>query len=213
MKIAIIGATGGTGMSFIEQATAQGHEVTALARTPAKLKAQADRIHVVQADARDTSSLQKALSQSFDAVVCIVGANGLLEARKVTDLYSATAQNLLTAMESCGLHRLISVSSSGVEPQANDHWFYVHVLKRFFLQPMYEDMLRMEALIKASAMNYTLVRPPYLTSGDTTGNYRISTEGNFTDDRSLRRSDLAHFLLKAVQAPEAYIRKTVALSE
>jgi nucleoside-diphosphate-sugar epimerase len=39
MKIAIIGATGGTGISFIEQATARGHEITALARTPAKLNA------------------------------------------------------------------------------------------------------------------------------------------------------------------------------
>lgn len=213
MNIALIGATGGTGRAFIDQALAAGHSVTALARTPAKLQALADKIKIVPADARDPESLKKALAGSFDAVVCIVGASGLMEARKVTDLYSITATNLGQAMSAVGLTRLILVSSSGVEPQENDNWFYVHILKRFFLQPMYDDMLRMEADVKAGTLDYTIVRPPYLTPGAAKGHYRVSTTGNFKDDKTLTRADLAHFLLRAATDPTPFSRLTVALSE
>lgn len=213
MNIALIGATGGTGRAFIDQALIAGHKVTALVRNPAKLQAVSDKIQIVQADARNPESLEAALSGQFDAVVCIVGASGLMEARKVTDLYSTASRNLCQVMSSLGLSRLIVVSSSGVESQENDHWFYVHVLKRFFLNPMYADMLRMEALVKESALNYTIVRPPYLTSGKAKGQYRVSTNGNFKDDRTLTRADLAHFLLRASSDPTSFRRLTVALSE
>ena len=36
MKLLIIGATGPTGRELVKQAVAQGHEVTALVRNPAK---------------------------------------------------------------------------------------------------------------------------------------------------------------------------------
>lgn len=213
MKIAIIGATGESGRHFIDLATAGGHAVTALARTPAKLDPVADKVTVVRADGRDLASLHNALKPGFDAVVSIVGAASLMEARKVTDLYSVSTKNLIAAVEESGCRRLIVVSSSGVEPQAADNWFYVHVLKRFFLNPMYEDMVRMEALLAACRLDYTIVRPPYLTKGPATGKYRVSVGKNFTDDKSLRRGDLAHYLLSACERPETVIRKTVALSE
>ncbi|MEO0559377.1 MAG: NAD(P)H-binding protein [Bacteroidota bacterium] len=213
MHIALIGATGGSGRHLIDLALDKGHRVTALARTPAKLQDVASRIEVRQADGRDRDSLYDALDGPIDAVVTIVGASGLLEARKVTDLYSVSADNLIDAMTARGLDRLIAVSSSGVEPQENDGWFYVNILKRFFLNPMYEDMQRMESLIQASSLNYTIVRPPYLTKGPPTGRYRIRKGGNLPDDASLRRGDLAHFLRRAVEEPEEFSQTIAAISE
>ena len=213
MHIALIGATGGSGRHLIDLALQNGHRVTALARTPSKLDNVASQIGVRRADGRDRDSLFDALDGDIDAVVTIVGASGLLEARKVTDLYSVSARNLIRAMQARGLDRLIAVSSSGVEPQANDGWFYVNVLKRFFLNPMYEDMQRMESLIEESPLNYTIVRPPYLTKGEATGQYRIRKGGNLADDGSLRRGDLAHFLRETAENPTEYARMVVAVSE
>jgi putative NADH-flavin reductase len=213
MKIAIIGATGGSGRHFLELATGADHEVTALARTVSKLADWEGHIALVEADGRDLQSLKNALDPDTDVVVNIVGASNLLQARKITDLYSVTAANLIAAMEHHGIKRLVSVSSSGVEPQENDNWFYVNILKRFFLQPMYDDMLRMEALHEQSSLDYTLVRPPYLTKGPPTGEYRTSLNANFTDDETLRRGDLAHFLLRACEDAAAFSRSMVALSE
>jgi len=213
IHVAIIGATGDTGRHLLQQATERGHRVTALARTVSKLDDWKGKIDIRQADGRNIESLVAALAGRFDCVVSIVGASGLLEARKVEDLYSLTTRNLLHAMRSNGLGRIVVVSSSGVEPQANDNWFYVNILKRFFLANMYADMLRMEQLLENSDIDYTIARPPYLTKGNPTGLYRISKGRNFTDDRSLRRGDLAHFLLDAVENPDGYHRMKVALSE
>lgn len=213
MTIVIIGATGGTGRHFLELATQAGHDVTALARTVEKLSDWRDRVQIAQADGRDVDSLKAALTPDAEVVVNIVGASNLSQARKVTDLYSVTASNLIEAMSHHGIKRLISVSSSGVEPQENDNWFYVHILKRFFLQPMYDDMLRMESLLRGSGLDYTIVRPPYLTKGPPTGKYRTSLNANFTDDKTLRRGDLAHFLLRACEDNATWARSMVALSE
>lgn len=213
MKIIIIGATGATGRHFLQLAHEAGHEVTALARSPEKLDDWKSKVEILQADGRNQESLSNALKSGCDCLISIVGASGLLEARRVSDLYSVTTANLLQAMQSNELGRLIVVSSSGVEPQENDNWFYVNILKRFFLQNMYDDMLRMEALLEKSNVNYTIVRPPYLTKGQPTGKYRVSKNQNFVDDESLRRGDLAHFLLRAAEHPEEFSRKKVALSE
>ena len=48
MKLAIFGATGGTGRALVEQALAAGHEVTALVRDPARVTVQNPRVHLVQ---------------------------------------------------------------------------------------------------------------------------------------------------------------------
>ena len=213
MKIAIIGATGGTGRHFLQLASERGHDVTALARTPSKLDAGPPSVKVRRADARDATSLADALDADLDAVVSIVGASGLLEARKVTDLYSVSASNLIEALSRKRLKRLVVVSSAGVESQPNDGWFYNNILKRFFLGPMYADMVRMEALVRASNHDWTVVRPPYLTSGEPTGRYRVSKDANFVDDRSLRRGDLADFLVRTVEEPDAWVRSVVRLSE
>lgn len=214
MKIAVIGATGDTGRHLLKLAVEDGHDVTALARTPSKL-AGIDKIQVFQADGTDPASLGAAMQRlpALDALVSIIGASTIREARKVTDLYSVSTRNLIAACTHASMPRLVVVSSAGVVPQPNDAWFYVHVLKRFFLQPMYDDMTRMEALLADSDLSWTIVRPPYLTKGPPTGNYRVSIGRNFDDDRSLRRGDLAHFLLRAVVEPEPYRRQRVALSE
>ncbi len=211
MNIAIIGATGDTGRHFLKLATGAGHQVRALARHPDKLETWRDRIEICQADGRDVASLRQALDPSVDVVVDVIGASSLMQARKVRDLYSTTAANLVEAMQG-QVARIVAVTSSGVVPQPNDSWFYRRVLKRMFLARMYEDMVRMEYVLRASGLDYIVARPPYLTKGAPTGTYRIAVDDLFDDDDSLRRGDLAHFLLRACES-EDWHRVHVALSE
>lgn len=212
MNIAIIGATSGTGTAFVDQALNKGHRIRALARRPDSLGAYGSRIEVRPADVRDPESLAAALSEDIEVLVACFGASGLLEARKVRDLYSQGTSHVLSACKRRGIRRIVSVSSSGVEPQPNDAWFFRAVLKPLFLERMYQDMRRMEALLRRSDLGFTLVRPPYLTNGPLTGRYRVQRDRGFDDDKSLSRADLAHFLLRACEEP-GWERATVTISD
>ena len=46
MKVAVIGATGPTGMCVVQQALDAGHEVVALVRSPEKMTIQHDNLQV-----------------------------------------------------------------------------------------------------------------------------------------------------------------------
>ncbi len=50
MKLAIPGATGGTGQELTKQALALGHTVRVLVRSPEKVQTQHERLGVVKAD-------------------------------------------------------------------------------------------------------------------------------------------------------------------
>ena len=51
MRIAILGATGGTGRAVTELALAEGHEVTVLVRDPSRLALIHDHLTVIEGDA------------------------------------------------------------------------------------------------------------------------------------------------------------------
>lgn len=200
MKVALFGATGGTGLAFLEQAAEQGVEVVAFARNPQPLQEKFPQLKVVRASIDDMGILLAEV-KGFDAIVSVVGVNGLWAARKVNGLYEKTARNLLQVAQSNGIQRLVVVTSGGVIEAPGEPWFFRYLLKPFFLKAMYEDMLVMEALVQNSALNYTIVRPPFLTSGPLTGKYRVILDQWFDDDKDLSRQDLAHFLLRTLSDP------------
>jgi putative NADH-flavin reductase len=72
MKLLIFGATGGTGRQLVEQALAQGHEVTAFVRNPAKLTTQHEKLKVVKGDVMDCHSVGAAVAGQ-DAVFSALG--------------------------------------------------------------------------------------------------------------------------------------------
>lgn len=72
MKLLIFGATGGTGRQLVEQALAQGHEVTAFVRKPAKMTAKHERLNVVKGNVMDCHSVGAAVAGQ-DAVFSALG--------------------------------------------------------------------------------------------------------------------------------------------
>ncbi len=71
MRIAVFGATGGTGRAFIKEALGADHIVTAFARDPGKLPA-AEGLTVVQGDVMNASDVAPVLV-GHDAVVVSLG--------------------------------------------------------------------------------------------------------------------------------------------
>ena len=107
--------------------------------------------------------------------------------------------------------RLIVGSSARVAPRKGAPIIYKLIVKPYFLEPSYKDMRLMEAFLRSSDVDWTIVRPPYLTNGGLRIDYRLEADNNFDDDRALPRSSLAHFLLAEAEEPR-FIRHVVAFS-
>src|SRR5205823_3243712 len=62
MKIAVFGATGGTGKNVVARALAAGHQVVAVARRPEAVAPAAERLEVKRADVLDAAAVRAALA-------------------------------------------------------------------------------------------------------------------------------------------------------
>src|SRR6266496_6376610 len=72
MKLVVLGATGGTGLEVVRQALQRGHSVTALVRSPDRLKSFGGQIAVKQGDLLSSADLQQVI-QGHDAVLSCFG--------------------------------------------------------------------------------------------------------------------------------------------
>lgn len=207
MKIALLGATGGTGGEVLTQALAAGHTVTALVRTPAKVLLQNPHLTVLQGDATAAADLARAFAGA-DAVLSTIGSGGFFEQRHPTTFYSDTTRAILDAMATAGVSRLLLVTSSGVEEDPAAPLFYRKLI-RPQLAPTYEDMARAEAAVEASGgggvpgggVAWTLVRPSFLRNGPLKP-YRVDERTNPAGGWKINRSAVADFMIKEAAARE-----------
>ncbi len=209
MHIGLLGATGGSGLALIDQALEQGHELSVVARRPEAVPERVG-LRVTRGDATDPAALAAGL-QGADVVVNLVGVSGLLQARRGTTVYSESARALVSAAPQAGYRRVVAVTSGGVVPQPGDGWFYTQVLKRFFLEPTYEDMRRAEQVLRDSDLEWTIVRPGYLTGDARRTDYRMAVDRPLDEDGSLTRWSLAHAVLGHAIGDDL-VRRTLAVA-
>jgi nucleoside-diphosphate-sugar epimerase len=211
MRIVIFGANGRTGRLLVEQALAAGHDVTAVTRRPVGFPITHDRLDVVEADVHDPEAVDQAVAGA-DAVLSTLGVPYV---RKPINVYSDGIRNVVAAMSHHGVKRLVVVSSSATEPY--DHADGGFLLNRV-LQPLisatigkttYADMRRMEALVRGSDLQWTIMRPSGLFDAPAVSRYELHEEqapGIFTS-----RADLAASLLE--QATDGrFVRKALAVT-
>lgn len=72
MKIAVLGATGQTGMNVVSQALDKGHSVKAIVRNPAKMTINHANLEVVEGNIFSAESLQEHFTD-VDAVISTLG--------------------------------------------------------------------------------------------------------------------------------------------
>jgi nucleoside-diphosphate-sugar epimerase len=98
-------------------------------------------------------------------VLCSIGAGA-----ERTTLRENGTRNIVEAMEKVGVRRLICQSSLGVgDSRTNLGFFTKYVIVPVFLRHAFADHERQEAVVKESALAWTIVRPPHLKDGPHTG--------------------------------------------
>jgi putative NADH-flavin reductase len=190
MKVTVFGATGGTGTRFVEQALAAGHDVTAVVRDPARLKVAADsRLRVMVANVMDPASIVPVVSGA-EAVVNTVGARKGSPAVIITD----SVASIVAAMQKSGASRLLHVSGSVVADDGESlymRYLLKPLARATFLRDVCARMRAAEDLIRASDLDWTIFRPPALSSKPARGTYRTAIDRNLPHGFTLTRGDLA----------------------
>ncbi|NET02378.1 MAG: SDR family oxidoreductase [Sphaerospermopsis sp. SIO1G2] len=208
MKLLIFGASGNTGKEVVKQALEQGHNVTAFVRNPEKLDITHPHLSFFQGDVMDIVSVQKAV-QGQEAVLCLLGAGKKLSG----NIRSEGTRNIIQAMEQAGIQRLICQSTLG----AGDSWgslnlYWKYIMFGLLLKNVLADHEHQEKIIRASSLNWTIVRPGSLLDGEKTGEYRYGFPGSDnTSQLQITRADVADFILKQL-TDNTYVGKAPSLS-
>lgn len=208
MNILIVGATRGIGRQLLEQALTSGHTVTALVRNPQRLATQHERLRVVKGDILDSDSVALAMVGQ-DAVCCTIGVKAPWI--RVT-VFSEGTRNLLQAMKKTGVKRLICVTGIGAgDSKGHGGFLYDCIFYPLLLKGVYADKDRQESLIEASDVDWTIVRPGFLTNGPLTKIYRMLTNMTGVTAGGISRADVAHFILKELES-NRHLRQTALLT-
>jgi len=202
MKILILGATGATGQLIVRDATASGHHVVALVR--AKARTDLPGAELIEGEARDEATLVRALD-GCDAVVSALGTG--MGFRQV-DLLTVATRALVAAMTRAGVRRLICISALGVGDSRNHGGFvFDRIFQPLLLGPAYKDKDRQEGAIRASSLDWVVIRPAMLTNGTARGRIRATTDLAGINGGKIARADVAQFALEQL-ATDTWLRRT-----
>lgn len=205
MKLVVFGATGRTGRHFLDQALGLGHTVTAFVRNPAALMP-ASRLIIQSGNVLNPAQVHEAV-QDQDVVISALGgrrAGPSPEASPGSTRTVGTA-HILAAMEHVGVRRFICESAYGVG-EDKGRTLYARAAWRLNT-PGFEDTERQEQAIKASRVDWIIVRPTRLTDEPKRGVYRVGVGLHVSVLARIGRADVADFMLKQV-ADDTYLRQT-----
>jgi putative NADH-flavin reductase len=209
MNICILGPTGGTGRALIKEALTLNHDISVLARTPVDLDQFKDQIHIHQGDVLDPYALDNCI-KGRDAILSALGVRGtLLTGRKKVSLYSMSIQNIVNAMQKHAVKRFICVTMSGAEVLPGQP--KIMPIFRFLLKGYMEDILRMEARLEQSSLDWTVIRPTNFTDNEKTGVYRTWTDCYPLKVFKISRADVAGFMLNCLE-DETTIHKKIGIA-
>ncbi|HUY97464.1 MAG TPA: NAD(P)H-binding protein [Verrucomicrobiae bacterium] len=195
--LVVLAATGATGRLVVSQALAQGYRVTARARHPETLGTSHPRLRLAACDVLDPLRDLTPLVAGSEAVLSTVASRE----RRPSTVSSAGVRCRATARAGQGLRRLLCLFSAGVAVPQGVPWrqgvVMDQIIQRLDRHP-HADMVRRETVLRNSRLGWTVIRAPRLTDGPPGAGTRVSLADPILGGQSLRRSELARFMLAAV---------------
>jgi uncharacterized protein YbjT (DUF2867 family) len=162
LRLLVLGATGHIGTHVLDLALARGHDVTAFVRSPQKLALaarNAPRLHVIEGNLLSAGDLARVLP-GHDAVLSSVGPPPR-EAFRPSMLMAESAASIVAAMTTSRVKRLAVVSAAILFPDSRLGFRFF----RWLLREHAQDLAAMEAVVRATDLDWTIARPPRLVNG------------------------------------------------
>ncbi|UCE20424.1 MAG: SDR family oxidoreductase [Gemmatimonadota bacterium] len=217
MKVAIIGASGQTGLKLVRESLRRGHQVVAVCRTSSadRLKEFSDNggCTVITAPVvSDLATLTQALAGCDAGVAVLISVRRLRATELVRSLAKAAAAN--------GVKRLVFTAGEVTAAPEKDETFtlrqrimlLVFTLMTWFTPYSMTDMIEASVLVRQQPdWDWTIVRAPTLREEPGVG-YRLCEINEVTAKHVLSREDYATCLLDSLENPEHYRRALTVVS-
>jgi nucleoside-diphosphate-sugar epimerase len=203
--VLIFGATRGTGLEVARYLQARGEPFVAFVRPTSDRRAlDALNAAFVVGDATNMEDVMAAVSsQPFRAIVSTIGC---LTCDPPPDFIGN--RNIMDAAVASGVPRIILVTSIGV----GDSTDALPLLSRIFLRKILPLKEQAEKHLRASGLDYTIIRPGGLRPADAP----VTGQGYLTEDRSafgfISRPDLAALIVGCLD-DDRTIGKTFAAAD
>jgi uncharacterized protein YbjT (DUF2867 family) len=194
MRVAVLGATGGTGRHVVATALARRHDVVALVRRAQAIDPAPGLREMVWTNLNDPTALVEAF-RKVDVVISALGG----AAKGPTTVCTDGVRSAIAAMTQVGVARLIAVSAHGVA-DTHDKSLYSLAVWAGVGDKM-RDKETMESVIVQSGLDWTIVRPPKLTDRTESGCYATGVDLPIRLWSSIGRTDLAGFLIREAEEP------------
>lgn len=208
LRILVIGGTSGVGLQTTRLALSRGHEVLVLSRRGRIEPAQSPAPTILQGDIRDAEAVANAMRE-VDAVVISISTPA---GREPVSVFSDGVRNVLSAAPPEHASRVLFVSGIGAgDSRGHGGFGHDRVILPILLAENYADKERAEALLRASAADWTIVRPGFLTDEPSEARYHVVSDMSGVRSGSLSRADVAHYLIAALETG-AGSRRTVLLT-
>ena len=197
----IIGASGGIGRHAVRIALQEGHRVRGLSRSAGPIDGAGPEFEPVAGDATDADTVARALD-GIDGVILTVGLKPSLRRTLLpVSLFSDSTRAVIAAMEATGVRRLVAVTGFGAGDSQAALSLPERLAHRLALGRAYDDKTRQEELIRASTLDWLIVRPTILTHGRGGGRYRVLRTQAEWRNGLIPRADVASFVVREAAAP------------
>lgn len=212
MNVTVFGATGAIGSLTVAELLAQGHQVTAYVRNPAKVPdTWADRVRVVVGEMDDAVAIDAAVAGA-DVVVSALGPS--MDRGAVGLPLVDGTERIVAAMRAHGVSRYIGHGTPSIvdsRDRATLQSRLIALMGRTLLPRAYQELLGMSRHVMDSDLDWTIVRFTAPKDGPAKGVTRVGFYGTDRIGFPVTRADIAAFTVRQL-TDDTYLRAAPAIS-
>ena len=187
MKVLVAGATGNTGQRLVRELNDRGFNPVAMVRDSSDTSGLPEGVEQRKAD---LTQLDDDVANGCDVVVFAAGSGGNTSDEMTDKVDRDGAKKLVDIAAANGVNRFVMLSSIGAgDPDPDSELAH-------YLQAKHEA----DEHLKASSLEYAILRPVSLTDEDGSGKVRLGDEVDPKGEAA--RGDVARLLADAVESPD-----------
>ncbi len=205
MKVCLLGATGRVGSVILENFLASGHSVHALIRQQNHLQSRHPHLQIFKGNALNENDISLAMTGT-DAVI-----SALNTGNRTT--LSESMPLIIRQMQDKGISRIITIGTAGIlQARTNPeiYRFQSSESRRTSTKDA-EEHLKAFLILKDSGLNWTVVCPTYLPTGERIGTYRTEIDMLPENPSSISIYDTGDFACAQLESKK-FIRVRVGLT-